>query len=65
VEWLFDDFFRNHKNKKPKILEINYLGEVFEGATVQLFSQQLDNEVIYVVKNKEAGREVCRAKLGL
>ena len=64
VEWLFDDFFRNYKNEKPKILEINYLGEVFEGATVKLFAQKLENEMIYVVKNKEEGRAVCRAKLG-
>ena len=63
VEWLFDDFFRNHKNGKPNVLEINYLGEVFEGATVQLFARQMDKEMIYVVKNKKEGKEVCWAKL--
>ena len=64
VEWLFDDFFSNHKNEKPKTLEINYLGEVFEGTTIQLFAQKLDKEMIFFVKNKEEGRVVCRAKLG-
>ena len=65
VEWLLDDFYKNNNYGKPKILEINYLGEVFEGATVQIYAQKEEREVVYTVKNKEDGREVIRAKLGL
>ena len=65
VEWLLDDFYRNNKNGKPNLLKINYLGEVFEGATVQIFAQKEENAVVYSVKNKESGREVIRAKLGI
>ena len=65
VEWLLDDFYKNNNYGKPKILEINYLGEVFEGATVQIYAQKEEREVVYTVKNKEDGREVIRAKIGL
>ncbi len=65
VEWLLDDFYRNGSNSKPNTLEINYLGEVFMGTTVQLFTQKKEGIVLYVLTNKENGKEVCRAKLGL
>ena len=65
VEWLFDDFYKNNNDDKSNALEINYLGEVFEGATVQIYAQKEEREVVYTVKNKEDGREVIRAKLGL
>ena len=65
VEWLFDDFYRNHKIEKPNGLEINYLGEVFEGAIVQIYVQKDADEVIYFLKNREDGKEVCRAKLSI
>lgn len=65
VEWLLDDFYKNEDDVKPKTLEINYLGEVFMGTTVQLFTQKKEGVVLYVLKNKEHGKEVCRAKLGL
>jgi medium-chain acyl-[acyl-carrier-protein] hydrolase len=62
VEWLLDDFYSKNKNLKPKALEINYLGEVFENSVVQIFIQQLKDETIYVIKNKADDKEVCRAK---
>ncbi len=65
VEWLLDDFYSNESNVKPKTLEINYLGEVFMGTTVQLFSQKKEDAVFYVLTNKENGKEVCRAVLGI
>ena len=65
VEWLFDDFYKNNNDDKSNALEINYLGEVFEGATVQIYAQKEEREVVYTVKNKEDGREVIRAKIGL
>ena len=65
VEWLLDDFYKNNKEGKPNSLEINYLGEVFEDATVQIFAQKGENEICYTVKNREGGREVIRAKLSL
>lgn len=63
VEWLIDDFFKENRSKKPKILEINYLGEVFEGSTVQFFIQKQDDMIFYSLVNKEDGKEVVRAKL--
>ena len=63
VEWLLDDFFRENKNKTPKSLDINYLGEIFEGDTVAIFVKKIDNVVIYAMKNKGDGKDVCRAKL--
>lgn len=65
VEWLLDDFYKNNNDVKPKILEINYLGEIFEGTTVQIFARKEEDKVVYTVKNKEDRREVIRAKLGL
>jgi medium-chain acyl-[acyl-carrier-protein] hydrolase len=63
VEWLLDDFFISHPNYKPKSLDINYLGEVFAGANVQVFVQNREGVLFYAIKEKESGREVCRAKL--
>ncbi len=65
VEWLFDDFYKNNNNFKPNSLEINYLGEVFEGATVQIFVKNTEGSIFYSIKNKEDGKEVIRAKLSL
>ncbi len=63
VEWLLDDFYRDISINIPNYLVINYLGEVFMGMIVQIFSQKTDNGVVYSVKNKANGKEVCRAKL--
>lgn len=63
VEWLIDDFFRENRTKRTKILEINYLGEVFEGTIIQLFVEKKDDMVFYSLRNKENGKEVVRAKL--
>jgi medium-chain acyl-[acyl-carrier-protein] hydrolase len=65
TEWLLDDFFRNYKNEKPNTLEINYVGEVFEDTTVQIFAQYTEGSLFYSVKTKEDGKEVIRAKLTL
>lgn len=62
VEWLLDDFYSKNENIKPNALEINYLGEVFEKSTVQIFMQQLNDDFIYAIKNKADDKEVCRAK---
>ncbi|MBL7817888.1 MAG: hypothetical protein JNL70_22960 [Saprospiraceae bacterium] len=63
TEWLLDDFYRGQKTIKPTTLEINYLGETFEHTVVQLWSKQDESGVFYSLKNKEDGKEVCRAKL--
>lgn len=63
VEWLLDDYFRIHGIVKIKTLDINYLGEVFQGSTVQIFVQQTNDSVFYSIIEKAGGKEVCRAKI--
>jgi acyl-ACP thioesterase len=63
VEWLLDDYFRTHGIVKVKTLDINYLGEVFQGSIVQFFVQQTDDTIFYAIIEKASGKEVCRAKL--
>jgi medium-chain acyl-[acyl-carrier-protein] hydrolase len=63
VEWLLDDFLSKNKNGQVKVLEINYLSEVFEGSRVQFFCSNTPNEIFYSMKNKADDKEVCRAKL--
>ena len=65
IEWLLDDFYKMDKTNKPKSLEINYLGEVFEGETVQIYTQKMEDTVFYSMKNKEDNKELIRAKINV